>query len=129
VTKTIAPSSNAREFTLHLPDEYDYRYLSERRDAIIDIVKRRYYDLKRKNLPMFGTSAPNLKDFTTTEKDKRKQVSRFPPAEYQLKDEDLVSGDTPAAKDSTVELRREESSANLTLEQQVQVRGQQHEAD
>lgn len=116
VTKTISPSSNAREFTIHLPEEYDYRYLSDRRDAIIDIIKRRFFDVKKKNLPMFGTSAPSLKDFTTTEKDKRKQVSRFPPAEYQLKDEDLVTGDLPAAKDSTLELRKEESTTNLSLE-------------
>lgn len=60
VTKTIAPSSNTREFTIHLPEEYDYRYLSQRRDAIIDILKRRWFDIKKQNLPMFGTANKDL---------------------------------------------------------------------
>lgn len=102
VTKTISPSSNTREFTIHLPEEYDYRYLSDRRDDIIDIIKRRFFDIKKKNLPMFGTSNSNLKDFTTTEKDKRKQNSRFPPIEMALKNEDLVKTDEPAEKQSVV---------------------------
>jgi len=85
-----------------LPEEYDYRYLSDRRDDIIDIIKRRFFDIKKKNLPMFGTSNSNLKDFTTTEKDKRKQNSRFPPIEMALKNEDLVKTNEPAEKASTV---------------------------
>lgn len=120
VTKTISPSSNTREFTIHLPEEYDYRYLSDRREAIIDIIKRRFYDIKKKNLPTFGTSSPNLKDFTTTEKDKRKQNSRFPPPDMRITNEDVVtSGEVEALKkDSTVEKIREQESL-VSYEEQV----------
>lgn len=39
LTKTVAPSKSI-EFTIHVPSQYDYRFLSQRRDEIIDLLKR-----------------------------------------------------------------------------------------
>lgn len=43
------------------------------------------------NLPIFGIQKGNLKEFATTEKDAKKLISRFPPAQFRLKDEDIVT--------------------------------------
>lgn len=82
------------EFTLHVPKEYDYRFLSEkyfhscaiklfnsyyRRDEIISILKARYCDILQINLPIFGIEKNDLREFTTTERDMKRQISRFPP--------------------------------------------------
>ena len=60
-----------------------------RREEIIDVLKRCFYVLKRKNLPIFGTDAKNLKEFTTTERDMNKGMSRFPTQNYRKPAEDL----------------------------------------
>ena len=43
-----------------------------RREEIIDIIKQRFVEKNNVNLQIFGIDAPNLKDFTTTEKDMKK---------------------------------------------------------
>lgn len=42
------------------------------------------------NLPIFGIEKSNLTDFTTTEKDMKRGVSRFPPSQFRLKQEDII---------------------------------------
>lgn len=42
------------------------------------------------NLPIFGIDKPNLKDFTTTEKDLKRGQNRFPPTHFRIKQEDLL---------------------------------------
>lgn len=61
--------------------EYDYRFVSDRyaishlivfifrREEVIDTLKHRFAEKMNQNLPIFGIDKPNLKDFTTTEKD------------------------------------------------------------
>lgn len=60
------------EFTLHIAAEYDYRFHSEKREDIVAIIKARYIELMKQNLPIFGIPANNLKEYTTTEKDMKK---------------------------------------------------------
>lgn len=90
LTKTVPPSKNAGEFTIHVPREYDYRYISTKREQILDTIKRAYIVLKQTNCPLFGVPSKDLKDFTTTEKDMKKSVSRFPPNDFRVLSEDLL---------------------------------------
>jgi len=76
-------TSKSLEFTIHVPLTYDYRFSSARRDAILDLLKRLYLIENKKNCPVFVINAKDLKDFTTTEKDMKRKISRFPPDEYR----------------------------------------------
>jgi hypothetical protein len=69
-----------KEFTLHVNKEYDYRFVSEKRDEIITILKNHFAERNGINLPIFGVESTNLQAFTTTEKDMKKGQSRFPPS-------------------------------------------------
>ena len=64
-----------------------------RREEIIDVLKRCYYNLKQKNVPMFHVSEKkDLRDFSTTEKDMKKGISKFPTANYRVtQGEDLFA--------------------------------------
>lgn len=71
--------------------EYDYRFLTTP-DLLTDILyvlKHCYYNIHQKNLDIFGVDYLGLKDFTTTKKDAQKRVSKKPPRNYLLKDENL----------------------------------------
>lgn len=72
------------EFTIHVPSEYDYRFVSDRRNEIIDILRFRYSDKLNKNLPIFGVEKDKLTEFTTVEKDMKRGISRFPPSMFRL---------------------------------------------
>lgn len=90
VSKTTVPGKN--EFTIHVPTEYDYRFISERykigyiliiifrREEIIEFLKFKFMEKMQTNLPIFGIQKTNLREFTTTEKDMKKLVSKFPPS-------------------------------------------------
>ena len=41
-------------------------------------------------MPIYHTDEPNLKGFTTTEKDKKRGVDRFPPEEFRDRGTDLL---------------------------------------
>ena len=78
------------EFTLHVQNEYDYRYQSEKRNEIVDIIKRAFAEKQKANLPIFGIEKEKLSDFTTTEKDFKRGVSKFPPERLRVRCEDLI---------------------------------------
>jgi len=77
ITKTLL--NGKPEFVVHIPSEYDYRFISERREEILDILKIRFMEKMHQNLPIYGVSKPKLSEFTTTEKDMKRGVSKFPP--------------------------------------------------
>mmetsp|Transcript_23184 Transcript_23184/g.17611 ORF Transcript_23184/g.17611 Transcript_23184/m.17611 type:complete len:165 (+) Transcript_23184:141-635(+) len=99
ISKCIQPGKT--EFTLHVPSEYDYRFHSDKREEIIEILKLRFLEMKRQNLPIFGINKNNLVNYTTTEKDMKKGQTRFPSPSLRVKEEDLVKEDTPV--NSTME--------------------------
>lgn len=70
VSKTLVSGKN--EFTLHIPTEYDYRFHSDKRDEIIDLLKIRFIEMKKENLPIYGINKGTLKEYTTTEKDMKR---------------------------------------------------------
>mgnify|MGYP003340512854 CR=1 FL=1 len=64
--------------------------MSERRDEIINILKTHFAETNGINLPIFGAPATNLSQFTTTEKDSKRGISKFPPVQYRLREEDVL---------------------------------------
>lgn len=67
---------------------FTYRF-SHRREEILDVLKRVYYINKQKNVPIFYATSKDLREFTTTEKDMKKVISRFPTPNYRTNEEDL----------------------------------------
>lgn len=101
LSKSVPPSK-AQEFTIHVPSSYDYRFTSARRDDIVMLLKQLYLIEFKQNCPVFHINSKNLKDFTTTEKDWKRDISRFPTEDYRVFDEDLITLETP--------LQRQESN-------------------
>lgn len=89
ISKTVPPSK-AIEFTIHVPTTYDYRFSTSMRDAIIDLLKRLILIESKKNCPIFHITYKDLKDFTTTEDDMKKKISKYPTENYRVASEDLV---------------------------------------
>ncbi len=50
----------------------------------------RFVEKMQVNIPIFGVQKPNLREFTTTEKDMKRGQSKYPPAQFRLKEEDIV---------------------------------------
>lgn len=89
ISKTVPPSK-ALEFTIHVPTTYDYRFSSPHRDAIVDLLKRLVLIESKKNCPVFHITFKDLKDFTTTEDDMKKRISKFPTDNYLASSENLL---------------------------------------
>jgi len=53
--------------------------ITYRREEVIEILKNRFLEKLQLNLPIYGIERPNLKEFTTTEKDAKRGQNRFPP--------------------------------------------------
>jgi|LauGreDrversion4_2_1035121.scaffolds.fasta_scaffold151362_2 hypothetical protein len=49
-----------------------------RRDEFVIVIRYAYKKLLQKTLPVFGVKFKNLKEFTTTKKDRKRQVTRMP---------------------------------------------------
>jgi hypothetical protein len=58
ITKSLRGTRN--EFTLHVNKEYDYRFMSERREEIIRVLKEHYATRNGINLPIFGVEKASL---------------------------------------------------------------------
>lgn len=63
----------------------------DRREEIIDLLKHRFAEKMKANLPVFGIEKNSLTDFTTTEKDMKRYTSRFPPSHFRIKSEDILA--------------------------------------
>lgn len=99
VIKTVPPSKAKTEFTVQVAITYDYRLLSERRDEIIEVLKKLFIVKKNANLPMYYAGTKDLENFTTTEKDMEKGVNRWPPNELKVNTEDLLVLSASAVKE------------------------------
>lgn len=99
-----------------------------RREEIIETLKLRFVEKHNHNLPIFGIEKPNLNDFTTTEKDMKRGVSRFPPSQMRIKSEDLISesaGGSGGPKGSEAEVTDSTFAVLDELQQNVEIRNKQ----
>ena len=58
------------------------------------MLKTRYSELTGRNLRVYGISTRYLKDFTTSERDILRGITRMPSADYRLTAENVVHEDT-----------------------------------
>eukprot|EP00826_Nyctotherus_ovalis_P007529 TRINITY_DN1189_c0_g1_i4.p1 TRINITY_DN1189_c0_g1~~TRINITY_DN1189_c0_g1_i4.p1 ORF type:complete len:530 (+),score=174.62 TRINITY_DN1189_c0_g1_i4:155-1744(+) len=91
-TQSRHPES--QEFIIHVPSEYDYRYSSERRFEIIDVLRQEYYKRNGDVMKRYVVEEKHLKAYTTTKSDAKKKISRIPGAlflvvEFPSSDKDL----------------------------------------
>ena len=92
ITKSLLGAKT--EFIIHCPKEYDYRYLSEKRSEIIEILKHRYAEKMNQNLPIYGVEKDRTNEFMTIEKDMKRGISRMPPSMLRLFTEDVIASDS-----------------------------------
>ena len=70
---------------MHVPSEYDYRFVSDRREEIIKVVKEVYGEVTGRNVGVYGVEKGDLSEYTTSERDGKRGISRFPPEKFRLK--------------------------------------------
>lgn len=85
------------EFTVHVRTQYDYRFMSEKREQIITVLKCLWAMKKKANLPVFDIQENHLKNFTTTEKDVKRGIDKFPPNDYRNPIDDLLDEAAPTS--------------------------------
>jgi hypothetical protein len=66
---TVSNRTSKKSIKLLYPD---------RRDKIFNVIKVGYATKKKMNIPIYGIKSKDLREFTTTEKDMEKGVSRIP---------------------------------------------------
>lgn len=65
-------------------------FFLQRRENIIQILKCCYGKHTKKNLPVFDIKEANLKGYTTTEKNKKQLIDKYPPEDFRNFSEDLI---------------------------------------
>ena len=65
-----------------------------RRDKFIYALKIAYTAKAKKNLPVYGIKSKDLREFTTTEKDLERGISRIPLQLSRLLEEDILDQQT-----------------------------------
>jgi hypothetical protein len=78
---------------IHVENEPDFRFLTEQRKKLIDVLKVIFLELKNneENLPIYGVKKSNLAQFEKFAADVRKgEKSKEPPDENRLEEEDLL---------------------------------------
>lgn len=100
LSKSLEPGND--EFVVHIKDEYDYRFICEKRDELFESIKACYFKIMNKNLPIYGLPANiKLKDYCTAKKEIQKGVEKLPPDNYILKNEDLYEPLNDSTNSST----------------------------
>lgn len=61
-----------------------FSFILSRRETIVKLLKHIIAESHSRNLPVFGISKTNLRDFTTTERDYNRGFSRYPPTIVRL---------------------------------------------
>lgn len=61
-----------------------------RRDKVFNVIKMGFASKMKANLPIYGIKNKDLREFTTTEKDLEKGVSRIPLQLARIYEEDIV---------------------------------------
>ena len=50
----------------------------------MDVLRYAYYELNQKHLPVFGVKKKNLKGYSTTKNDRKKNISKMPPESIRI---------------------------------------------
>jgi hypothetical protein len=101
---TKSTDKSCFEFVVHHKWEYDYRLVTDqrKRDDIFLILKHCYHNVFHKNIPVYGVAHSHLKEFTTGKDDAKDQISRIPPKNNLLKDEEEKDDKMNARRDTVI---------------------------
>mmetsp|Transcript_34096 Transcript_34096/g.33643 ORF Transcript_34096/g.33643 Transcript_34096/m.33643 type:complete len:271 (+) Transcript_34096:115-927(+) len=108
----ILSGKKEKEFVLHVPKEYDYRYVCEFRDEFVNILKLRFANLDSENTLKIFSVSDNLGMYTTTLKDKKYGLYKLP-EESQRKREEEIAGSRQMEEDEELEKKIEEAQKEL----------------
>jgi hypothetical protein len=86
---------------VHIYGEADEFFYTEDRDDIIDLVKRLYWNKKRKNLPIFIPSNSKLGDYWTTLDESEKGLTRMPARKHAIATENIYIEVDESVSDDT----------------------------
>lgn len=93
-----------------------------RRDKVIKILKCLYGMHTKKNLPIYDIQEQNLRGYTTTEKNKKQSIEKYPPEDFRNYAEDLIPEDNKqAGQDQMVEKRLSERMSNYGKKKGAQI--------
>lgn len=82
--KAITVSRIGTEFVLHVPDEYDYRYASEKRDKIIYCILKASGLITKEKMPIYTKDELSLVNVVNTKEDKKKKGIKDLTGELQV---------------------------------------------
>ena len=88
-TITRSGHKESTEFVIHVPSEYDYRYSSQNKEEIIEIIKTSYFNISKKMLPMYEVPSKTLNEYVTNKDDKKKSIFKIPDEKFRMKMENL----------------------------------------
>ena len=80
-------------------DQADLRFKSSMIDDILQILKLAFISIRKKNLPVYGVKQKSLKDFSTTENDAKKGISRLPMDLARMHEEDAIKEEVKSEED------------------------------
>ena len=84
------------EFTVHVKNGHDYRFLSDKRSEILNIIKFRFAEKMSENVPVYGIEKERTAEFTTLEKEYKRGFSRHPPKQFRLECENVIQSSRPS---------------------------------
>jgi serum/glucocorticoid-regulated kinase 2 len=79
----VTKSRHSDEFLVHCPSEYDYRFSSQLKEQIVNVIIKAGKAMN-KLFYIWETQELNLKDLATTKADKKKGVTKIPPIETAI---------------------------------------------
>ncbi len=85
---------------MHVIQEYDYRFIYDKKDELFKVLKKVYYDIKKKNIPVYMIP-DNLKEFTTSKKDIKAGNNILPDSQFRVTNEDIYPEDDSMSMDSS----------------------------
>ena len=86
----ISKSTQSDYMVFHWERDFDEMLEVGRKDDIIDMTKRVYSTLTKKNLPIFEINEKKLDDYVTSQSDADEGISKMPDRSLRIKSERLV---------------------------------------
>ena len=69
---------------------------------MIELLKIQYFEITKKNLPIYGVSSKSLKDYLTTEKDLMRGITRAPSVKFRMWEHDIKPTDKALRQTDTL---------------------------
>jgi len=89
VTNSSVGDEEDQEIVLHVPSEFDQRYSIKSRNEFLHTIQLRYANIDKTSTFKIYEVRDNLKNFTTTLKDRRYGLLLLPPEEFRKRDQEI----------------------------------------